>query len=176
MILNPTIIFYLLLILIGIIIGRKAPFTRNAVRQWYYNRRGIDYFVCHLIDNGSLINTKTVEATERKYNYDGSDYVLFNKEGSSKYVPYLNFKGLKVVFHNKNNINPLKITENTIEPSSNDPEIFASLIRNKDIRDLTRDTTEDLISGIKRYVLIAMIVIAGVVSAVLWFLLSNSGG
>lgn len=167
-------IFMLFLVLIGIFIGRKVPFTRNGWIQWFYDRRHIPYFVCHLIDNGSIINTETVKESIGSYTWDDKTYVNFEKDDNKSIVPYLNIQGLRIIFHNKNNINPLKYTENTIEPAYNDPSLFTSFIRNKDIGNVLHDKGAD-ITQIKRYILICFIAVAGIMAGLVYALLQNGG-
>lgn len=165
------------LVLIGVFIGRKVPFTRNGWIQWYYNRRHIDYFVCHLIDNSSIINTATVKESVGSYVYEDSNgkntYLLFEKNKDHSMVPYINIGGLRIIFHNKNNINPLKYKENTLEPAYNDPQLFTSFIRNKDIGNVLQDKGAD-ITVIKRYILICSIAVTGVMACIVYMVLQNT--
>lgn len=169
--LNQVQTLLIFVLLIGIFIGRKAPMTRNALRQWLYNRRHIPYFVCHLIENNSIISTATVQESQGSYEYKDNTYFLFDKEKESSHVPYLNIHGLQIVFHNKNNVNPLTFKERAVEPAYNDPQIFTSFIRNKDIGNVIHDRGGDL-SVIKRYIVIAMIAIGAGMAALVYLFLN----
>lgn len=132
-----TIEFFLIMIFfIGFILGRRLPLNKLAIKKFVYNRRGYRYYVCHIIDKGIIANTSIVKEENQKYEYDGKEYNLNVLEGDKSYVPFISLKGLPLVFHNINNINPLIFKQNSIEPAYVNPEIIATFVHTKVVKDV----------------------------------------
>ena len=155
--------------------GKLIPLRANQWRKWWCNRRSIPYFVAHLIDGGSIIDTNIVAQAKGSYKVGGGEYVFSSKVGDKEYIPYLDLYGEKLIFHYKDNMNALEFKKKIIEPAVNDPRRFASMILNKDIRDATAPSLDEFIS-LKRFILLALIIVALTISGVMYMLLGGVMG
>ena len=95
-----------------------------------------------------------------------------SKVDKKEYIPYIDLYGEKLIFHFKDNMNPLEFKKEIIEPAKNDPRRFASMILNKDIRDATAPSLDEFIS-LKRFILLSMAIVALTIAGVMYLLLKG---
>ena len=156
----------------------KIPLNKNDLLKWYYPFKNIDYYVCHLLENGRVIDTNIVKAKNTFYTRKEIGYSLINKENEGEKensidfneVPYITINKHKTVFHNINNINPMKFKQNKVEPLCNDPEIYATLLRNKEIKDTLAPNLDEFVA-LKQFIAMFNIVCVGCFAGLMYFLL-----
>lgn len=170
---TPATVSIILYILVGILLNKILPMSRLGWRKWIWNRKGISYFVCHILDNSSIINTNVIKESKGEYKYKKGRYVLWVKTDDKNYFPYINYRGERVIFHNKNNLSPLEYKSKTIEPASNDPEIFANMITNHEISDTLNPLAEQF-KPLKRLIVVSAIIIIIGLSFMMWALTSGA--
>jgi hypothetical protein len=166
----------IILLLFGFFLGKIVPIRGNGWRKWYYNRFGVPYYVCHLLDGGHIIKTSIVPQDAGKYKLeDGGIYTFKVKTGSGEYTPFVTFGGEMLIFHVKGNRNPLMIKDNDYKPGSDDPDRIAALIANKDVRDATHPQIEE-IAALKRFILFMLIAVFGMTMAGFYIILTGLFG
>jgi len=167
------ILFYLIF---GYILGRKIPFSTRTVKRLFYSIRRIPYWIVYIVEGGKILDDLMIKKSKSFFINEGYKYSLLikNKEGQS-FTPHIILDGYETVFFNKNNINPLIFKEKDIEPGYNDPEMFATLCGNREIQNSISDS-QKLITELKRYIMIAMIVISLAMAGIMWFLMGGMGG
>lgn len=169
---TPGQILILSYILVGALLHKILPFSKIAWVKWIWNRQHISYFVCHIIDNGSIVNTRVIKESKGEYDYKKGKYVLWVKDGEKQYYPYLRYRGEKVIFHNFNNLSPLIFNAKDIEPAANNPEIFANMIYNHEIGD-TLNPMDQQLKPVKRLIVLGVIITVICVTALNYLIFSG---
>jgi hypothetical protein len=162
----------IILLLFGFFLGKIVPIRGNAWRKWYYNRFGIPYYVCHLLDGGHIIKTSIIPQDEGKYTYEGHLYTFLVKTNSGDVCPYITFAGEHLLFHMKNNRNPLMVKDNDYKPGSDDPNRIAALIANKDVRDATHPQIDEIVA-LKKFLTFMMVVFMALILGGFYIILTG---
>lgn len=158
------------LILWGFLLGKIIPVKIQAWRKWWYNRRGIMYFIVYMITAGKVTDKLLIKQDQLQFTHNKGEFLTFKKDPitGNSFTPGLEWDGEKVVFYNTNNTNPIEFQETRAVETVNDPIIFKTIIEDESIRQAL--SPEFDISELKRFILMAMIVVAGVISLILWLL------
>jgi hypothetical protein len=122
------------------------------------------------LKGGHLIKETIADRDLEGYFYGDKEYIFNTKDKDGRvFTPYIEYGGELHLFHLYNNINPLEFKEKGVEPAYNDPQRFAAMIANKDIRDATHPTLDEL-ESLKKYILI-MAVVTGLIAAGIFYML-----
>jgi hypothetical protein len=167
---SDLLIFLFFIWFIGFLCG-KIPLTSIRYKKWIFNRRNIPYYVSHILEGNKIIHTEIIPRSNEYFEYKKSKYCFSIKDPETKvsYVPHIDLNGEYITFHNKNNINPLKIVENALEPGYNDPERFAALCSNRVVSQSLIPNLEEF-AQIKRFILICTIVVCLAMTGIVYLL------
>ena len=164
---NETLM--LITLLWGFVLGKIIPTSGDGWRKWWYNRRSIPYFLSYIMEAGKIIHRGIIKQDQTTFIYKKGRYLTYKKELSGRsYSPTVEMNGQKILFYNKNNTNPLEFQETRVTPSHNDPEIFQTIIEDNSIRQALSGEID--ISGLKRYILITMGILAIAISGIMYYL------
>jgi hypothetical protein len=154
----------------GYILGKIIPLNKTSYIKWWYNRRGIPYFVIFIIFAGKIVHKGLLKQEKREFSYDKGRYLTFKTDPvtGNKYSPTIDMQGESILFYNKGNTNPLEFQDTRITPSFNDPEIFQTIITDNSISQALAGEID--ISNLKRFILTAMIIIAVCIAGIMYFL------
>lgn len=161
----------MIFVLFGFFLGKIIPIRKNAWKKWYYNRFGIPYFVCHMLQGGHIIGTTIAPQNEAGYEFNSKQYIYDVKTTDGvTYTPYIDYYGEYLIFHNSDNLNPLEFKSDVVTPASNDPQRFASMIANKDIRDATHPRDEEF-ANLKKFILLMSLIGSLLTVGIMWFII-----
>jgi hypothetical protein len=172
---TPEQMFLLMVLLFGFFLGKKLPTNRNRLKIWIFNRRGIPFYRCHILDGNKIINYQIVAQSETHYTYEEKRYKLTAQEEGQNITPFIQYGGEYLVFHLLNNVAPLSIKDRALKPLWTDPEIVASMITNKDIKDATSGSRDQEITELKRYILIINLILVLAIFGLMYYLLRSGG-
>ena len=162
------------IILWGFLLGKFIPTNKDNWLKWWYNRRGVAYWIVTILEAGKVIHRGLVKQNKTSFTYDKGRYVTncWNAAEGKHYSPTLDYFGEKIMFFNKNSTNPLEIQETRIIPSHNDPEKFQAIIEDTSIRQALGPEID--ISTLKRFIFITMAILALAIAGIMFLLLQGA--
>jgi hypothetical protein len=127
-----------------------------------------------MIKGGHIIDTNIIPQDRQGYKYGKGEYVfdVQTTEGRT-YTPYIDFYGEFLILHDIEDLNPLEIRKENFRPACNNPERFAAMIANKDIRDATHPNIEE-IEALKKFITIMMVVMVGAMAGIMYFIVMGA--
>jgi hypothetical protein len=161
--------FIMWFILLGFLLGKKLPLNKDDLLKWWYNRRGIPWYLVYILEGGKIIHRGLIKHDALTFSYDKGKYVTSAKDASGRaYTPYIELNELKIIFYHKGNTNPLEFRDSYFTPSHNNPETFQTIIEDNSIRQALSGEID--ISELKRFILIALIVSCSAIAGIMYFL------
>lgn len=161
--------FLVWFVVLGFLLGKKIPLSKDGWRKFWYNRKGIAYYIVYIMQAGSIIHEGMVKKSFPAFSYDGGRYLTFKKNPIGKnYTPSVSKDGQDIMFYNKNNTNPLDFQTTRIIASHNDPVVFQTIIKDSSIQQALSPEMD--LSELKRYLLIMMAILALAVTGIMWYL------
>jgi len=158
-------------VLWGFILGKLIPLKVDSYRKWWYNRRGIPYFMIYMIDGNKIIDKFMIKQIIDTFNFKKGKYItkVWNILTQSYYSPTIDLNGEKSMFYYKGDTNPLEFKERQIKPAHNDPEVFKTIIEDNSIAQALSGEID--ITGLKRYILLSIIIAVACIAGIMYFLM-----
>lgn len=161
--------FIIIFILWGFVLGKILPLSVDGWRKWWYNRKGIPYFLIYVLLAGKIVYKSMIKQDQTTFNYDKGKYVTSLKDENNRpYSPAIELSGQKILFYNKNNTNPLVFKDIAV-PGHNDPEIFRAIIEDNSIRQAL--SPEYDMSELKRFILVTMGILGITIAGIMYLLM-----